>query len=572
MSESGYGARSSTFSRRSMLRGAGVLGAGLSAAALIGCTGGKKEEAPAAAGKAAADGTAPLVRKGTIRQGSGKLSESYDPATMLSAGPAYWGAWGDLAIFENKQTYKLEPMLVESWEVKSPTEVALKVRQGVVFHDKAPTNGRALKAADVAYSLNRHAALLDKEKAALYPRRTNFRFMTEAVATDDATVVLKMSAPNSAILNGMADMRTPIMPVESKDVGFIDPSKIVGTGPFVIKQMDNGGNGTLVANPKYWAKGLPKAAEVTKVSFDTYQANTAAFIGDAVDYLIMTNQPWAVVQEVAKNRPDAQQLKWDYGYIHYLRYNCQKPLFKDERLRRALTLAIDTKAIGDAFYGELAQPTGPLVATWTNEAIPASEIVKRPGWNPATREQDVAEAKKLMTAAGYPEGDITAVIMVFNTPVHPANSERVRAQWLKIWPKIKITLDGPVDSGPFNQRLAAGTFDMMAYSNLPTSDGAVEFQNFYASDGSRNYGKFADAEVDKLCNAAIQEFDIQKRGKLIRDAQEIVIQKSPIIAYYYAKQVAYVTPKWDGYAGYPGPGGQSGSDLVQACRLVSLKA
>ena len=79
---------------------------------------------------------------------------------MLSAGPYYWGLWGNLALTANKQTYKLEPALVESWEVKSPTEIALKVRKGVFFHDKAPTNGRALNAADVAYSLNRHDALL----------------------------------------------------------------------------------------------------------------------------------------------------------------------------------------------------------------------------------------------------------------------------------------------------------------------------------------------------------------------------------------------------------------------------
>lgn len=563
---------SSTMSRRGLIRGAGVMGVGLSAAALIGCSGGSSTTTPApTGGTGAASGPQPLVRKGTIRQGTGKLSEPYDPATMLSAGPTYWGLWGNLALKANKQNFKLEPSLVESWEVKSPTEIALKVRKGVFFHDKAPTNGRELNASDVAYSLNRHAALLDKEKAALYPRRTNFRFMTEAVATDANTVTLKMSAPNSAILNGMADMRTPIMPIESKDTGFNDPSKIVGTGPWMIKQMDNSGNGSLVPNPKYWEKDMPKAAEVTKQSFDTYQANTASFISDAIDYLIMTNQPWREVEAVQKSRSDAQVLKWDYGYIHYMRYNTQKPLFKDERLRRALTLVVDTKAIGEAFYGELAQPTGPLVATWTNEAIPASEIVKRPGWNPATKEADIAEGKKLMEAAGYKEGEITANLMVFNTPVHPANSERLRAQWLKIWPKIKITFEGPVDSGPFNQRLAANNFDMMAYSNLPTTDGAVEFQNFYASDGSRNYGKFSDPDVDKLANDALQEFDVQKRGKLIRDAQEIVIQKSPIIAYYYAKQVAFVSPKWDGYQGFPGPGGQSGSDLVEAARFVSQK-
>ncbi len=565
------GVWSTSISRRRALRGGAIGVTGLAAAALIGCTGGTKSEAPKAGGSAAGGAAGPLVRKGTIRQGTGKLTEPYDPAIMLSAGPTYWGLWGNLALNANKQDYKLQPSLVEAWEVKSPTEIVLKVRKGVFFHEKGTTNGREMDARDIAYSLNRHAALLDKEKVGLYPRRTNFRYMTEAVAVDNSNVQLKMSAPNSAILNGMADMRTPIMPFESKDINFTDASKIAGTGPWVIKQLDSTGSGTFVPNLKYWEKDQPKAAEVTKQPFDTSQATTAAFISDTIDTLTMTNQPWTEVQAVQKARSDAQVLKWDYGYIHYLRFNNKKPLFADERVRRALTLVVDTKAIGDAFYGELAQPTGPLVSTWVNEAIPASEIVKRPGWNPATKEADIAEAKKLMEAAGYKEGEISAVIMVFNTPVHPANSERLRAQWLRVWPKIKITLDGPVDSGPFNQRLAAGTFDMMAYSNLPTTDGAVEFQNFYASDGSRNYGSFADPEVDKLCAAAIQEFDIAKRGALIKQAEEIVINKSPIIAYYYAKQMAFVSPKWAGYEGYPGPGGQGGADLVEAARFVAPK-
>jgi oligopeptide transport system substrate-binding protein len=294
-------------------------------------------------------------------------------------------------------------------------------------------------------------------------------------------------------------------------------------------------------------------------------------VADAIDSLTMNNQPWSEVQAVKSRRPDAQEVQWDYGYIHYLRFNCQKAPFNDDRLRSALRLAVDVKAIGDGFYGPLWDYTGPLVSTWTNEALSSEEIKKRPGWNPATRDADIAEAKKLMAAAGFPDGALTAKLMVFNTPVHPANSERVRAQWVKVWPKMNISFEGPLDSGPWNQRLAANNFDMMAYSNLPTTDGAVEFQNFYASDGSRNYGKFADAEVDKMANAALQEFDIQKRGKIIKDAQEIVINKSPIISYYFARQIAFVSPKIDGIQGYPGPGGQGAADLVEAAKVVSIK-
>ena len=91
---------STSISRRRALRGGAVGAAGLATAALMGCTGGAKDPAPKAAGSGA------LVRRGTIRQGGGKLTESYDPATMLSAGLAYWCVWGDLAIYENNQMYK----------------------------------------------------------------------------------------------------------------------------------------------------------------------------------------------------------------------------------------------------------------------------------------------------------------------------------------------------------------------------------------------------------------------------------------------------------------------------------
>ena len=572
MTESEYWKRG--ISRRGVLRGAGVLGAGLSAAALVGCNSGSKDPAPApAGGTGGAASNAPTKPTGKIRQGTGKMSEPFDPATMLSAGPTYWSMWGNTAIAANKTNFKLEPSLVEAWEVKSPTEIALKVRQGVKFHAKAPTNGRVMDANDIAYSLNRHAALLDKEKAAIYPRRTNFIYMTEAVAVDNNTVVLKMSKPNSAILNGIADMRVSIMPIESKDVGFTDGNKVTGTGPFMIKEMDTQGNGTLVANPDYWEKGLPKVAEIEKRSFDTYQANTAAFIGDAVDQLIMTNQSADIIATVKKSRPDAQELRWDYGYLHYKRFGMTRKPFDDVRVRKALTLASDLKALGEGYYGPgMWEYSGPLVSTWP-EAITAAEIQKRPGWNPATREADIAEAKKLLEAAGIKDGEMSLTMLVFNTPVHPAGCERLRAQWNRVWPKMKITLEGPLESGPMNVRLSAGTFDVVSYGNLPTTDGAVEFQNFYSSAGSRNYGKYSSKDVDAICEKAIGEFNFEARKKLLLDAQELVNKDSPITPEYYAKMAGFISPQWQGdLKSMVGPAGQSGSDLAEMSKWITVKA
>ena len=576
MSETEYWERVRTeqISRRGVIRSASIFGAGLSAAALIGCSS-SKSETPAAGGAPGsntAPGVAPVARTGTLRMSVGKSSETFDPAIMVSSGPTQWGLWSNTAIYRNKKDYKLEPSLVESWEIKSKDEIVLKVRKNVFFHDKAPTNGRVMNAADIAYSLNRHAGILDPQNAARYQRRPNFRGMTKAEAVDDSTVVLKMSLVNSQILDGVADMRAPILAVEnSKDSDFVDPNKLSGTGPWVIKQIDENGAGTLTANPKYWEAGMPKAATVQRPYFENNAANLAGFISDSHDFVSLNNQPYTDFQTLAQKRPDAKQLLWDYGYIHYALFNCTKPPFTDERVRRAMQMVIDVKPIGDGYYGPLWSYTGPLASTWTS-AIQAADIQKRPGWNPTTKEQDIAEGKKLMAAAGFPEGELNLALLVRNTPVHPANSERVRAQWTRVWPKMKITLEGPLDTGPFYVRQTAGKWDILTNSNLPGVTETLEFQNCYTSDGGKNYGFFKDDQVDKLTSQALAEVDPAARGNLLKQAQEIVVQKVPGVYFYCAKTVVFVSPKWTGYESWPGPGGLSGNDMIDGSKLVTLKA
>ena len=560
-------------SRRGVLRGAGIVGAGLSAAALVGCSSSSKQETPAAQNAGASGGSGATVqRTGTLRIVGNKLAESFNPFTMISQGAEYWGLWGNLSIRANKQTSKLEPSLVESWEIKSPTEIAFKIRKGVLFHDKAPTNGREFNAEDLAYSINRHAGLLDPQKIALYPRRTNFRGMTKAEAVDASTVVLRMSKPNSAILNGLTDMRTPILAIETKDSDFIDPNLLTGTGPWVGKQLNKDGGGTYVANTKYWEPGLPKVAGIERTYIDTRPAIVAAFIGDTIDVLTMNTLPYSEVKSVAERRPDAKQMQWEYGFMHFCRFNCAKAPFNDERVRTAFRLVVDVKAMGDAYFGPIWDYSGPISPTWVQEGIPSAEIKKRPGWNPDTKEQDITEAKRLMAAAGFPEGLPSVTMLPHSTPANTANAERVRAQWNKVWPKTKLTFDGPHDSVPFLAKVAAGQFDLLTYALSSTSDGADEFATFFSTDGSKNYGKFSDPEVDKLNEQAVGEYDTTKRTKLVKDATEIVIAKSPMAPFFNPKQVAFLNPKWQGIEGFPGPAGFRDNDIIEGTKFVTLKA
>lgn len=570
-------------SRRTALRGAGGAVLGLSGAALIGCGGGDDESDTTSTGSngtATAGGTGTAAasdgngasggeRTGTMRMALRSAGQALDPATNVSGAIAHWVTLGNLVVRTNKQTWELEGDLAESWEFASDTEIILHVRPDVFWHDKEPTNGRALDAEDLATSINRHAAILDPENAGLYHRRSNYVGLERAEVVDDMTVSLKLSQPSSAIMNGMADMRTTVTPRELLDIGFDDPNQFAGTGPWMVGDLNRDGGGSLVANPNYWEAGLPRAAQIDIELIDQTQATTAAFLGGSTDALSMINLPWTEVQTVAQQRSDAQQLVWDYGYMHYLRFNANR--MQDVRIRKAMQLAQSPKTLGDGFYGELWTYSGPLTSAFVKEAYSADEIAQMPGWNPDTKEQDIAEARKMMDAAGYPNGELELTLMQFYTPVHPSNAERGRAQWRNVWPDMTINLTGPLESAPFFEQVAEGTsFDIMTYSQFPAPDAIVDLGNNYTPTGGRNYGKYENANVTDLIDRALVELDPDARTELAKQAQDILIEEAPMAPLYNARQVAFVDPSWEGIEGYPGPGGTSYHDIWEGTKLVTV--
>ena len=160
-------------SRRSVLRGSMVAGAGLASAALIGCGSGPKKSvnegatggsaapaAPAAAAPQVERAGMPVV-KGTPKKGGTftmPVTETYvqhDQHTAVSS--SEWMVLGERALELDEFTGKLRGNLVEAWEQPDKSTYILKVRKGVKLHNKAPWNGREFDAADLAWNLNRIA-------------------------------------------------------------------------------------------------------------------------------------------------------------------------------------------------------------------------------------------------------------------------------------------------------------------------------------------------------------------------------------------------------------------------------
>ncbi|MFN8559730.1 MAG: ABC transporter substrate-binding protein [Dehalococcoidia bacterium] len=250
-------------------------------------------------------------------------------------------------------------------------------------------------------------------------------------------------------------------------------------------------------------------------------------------------------------------------------YDARRP-FGDARVRQALQLVFDYKRWADNYYSEgLWEHTGPLAAAFP-EAIPSSEIAKLPGWNPATKEQDIKKAKDLMTAAGYPDGAFPFKFFVqAGGNGFPWNDYAIQAQdtLKRIWPAMDVSLDVAPDSGTFGTRSVQSDFDVVVYVIYSAPDAVLDLTDAYHSNGSRNYGKFKDAQIDQLLEKAATQLDTTQRTATFKEIQDkLITTHMPIITIAQPKQIEHLSPKLRGIENLGRPFGGALRDVSQSTK------
>src|SRR5690606_2169429 len=110
---------------------------------------------------------------------------------------------------------------------------------------------------------------------------------------------------------------------------------------------------------------------------------------------------------------DALYYEWINTNWDHLRWNTEEDALNDARVRKAFALATDRKAINDGYWGPgwaniaVLHPDYP--EGWSQE-----KVLTLPGHNPETKEEDRAEAGRLLEAAGYPNGAGINIVIVPN--------------------------------------------------------------------------------------------------------------------------------------------------------------
>jgi len=303
------------------------------------------------------------------------------------------------------------PLLAESWEVSPDLRTyTFKLRQGVKFQNGEPFNAQTVK-----FSFDRAGG----EKSTNKDKRTFANMTTQAVDANTVVVINKEIDPDLLFVLGQAT--AVIVEPKSADTNATKP---VGTGPY---KLDAWSKGSSLVLSKWEGFRNPGAAKIRKVTFRFISdpaAQAASLLAGDVDAF-----PRAATRIVPqfKANPQFQVILGGSRAKTILAFNNKKKPLDDVRVRRAISAAIDRKAVIEGAADGFGVPIG-------SHYVPgAAGYVDTTGVNPF----NIEKAKALLAEAGVK----TPLELTMTLPPPPyarQGGEVIVAELAKIGITVKV--------------------------------------------------------------------------------------------------------------------------------------
>jgi peptide/nickel transport system substrate-binding protein len=426
---------------------------------------------------------------------------------------------------------RLIPGLAESWRAVDATTWEFRLRRGVRFHD-----GSELTAEDVAFSIDRPATL----KASPGPFTTFTRPIVAKETPDRYTIRLKTATPYAMVpydMNSVFIVSKKAASGASTD-DFNTGKSAIGTGPYKLARFARGDRVELARNDAYWGT-KPAWDRVVLRIVPTDGARVTALLADELDAIEYVPTPdmqrirstprfrleqkvsWRTIFFTLDQDRDAPPGVTDKG---------GRPLkrnpFKDPRVREAVAKAINRQAIVDRVM--------------EGAAVPAANLVAPPVFGHVAslkpEAYDLDGARKLLAAAGYPEGFTTTIAAPNNRYLNDDQIAQAVAQML-----ARVGIEAKLSAMPLAAYFprARNLEFPLAMLGWGSFSGDLALRSLVATfdpekgTGAWNWGRYANARLDRLVTQALATVDDRRREALAREAMALAMADRPVILLHH---------------------------------------
>ena len=471
----------------------------------------------------------------------GPNPETLDPAlnSAVDGGNVILHAFEGLLTTDEEGHYQAGQ--AETWEVSDDGLTwTFHLRDGLKWSD-----GSDFTANDFVYSWKR---VCDPDVAAPYAETVlgMVKGYDEAMAgdpdalavsaPDDKTLVVELSSPCS-YFEGLAAFAT-LSPVkestveENGDAWATAPESYISNGAFKMTEWVPDSYITFEKNENYWNADAVKLDKLTFLLIEDPNAAYSAY--QSGEALMIKDVPTEEIPSLEGN---------DDFYIdpiigtYYLSLNLNLKQFQDQRVREALSLAIDRKYVAETIMQGTYTPASNLLGEGWMDTDGSQFMDNANGGKPyidvENYDANLEKAKQLMADAGYPNGEGFPTI-TYST--NDAGYSIPLAEYLqKAWAELGLTVEvDKVEWSSFTPQRRSGDFEIARNGWVGDYSDPSNMLDLFCTTNGNNDGKYSNADYDAAMELSRTTLDATERSQALHEAEDIIMEDAGCIpvAYY----------------------------------------
>jgi ABC-type oligopeptide transport system substrate-binding subunit/class 3 adenylate cyclase len=455
--------------------------------------------------------------------------------------------WAVLALFSGlagygSELYDIIPQMAVSWEL-------LEGGRKYIFHlrdDVRWSDGVPVTAGDFEYAWKRvldpaigshSAGLLHDIKGArdFHQGEVADPDRVGVQALDELTLVVELEGPAGYFLQLLAHpaaLPVPRHVVQAHGAAWTEMANFVTSGRFRLLSWQRGESMVMVWDPEYHGRFTGNVQRVELSFVSDWSSALEMYEADRLDVLGLSMLPPAE-RDRARERHAGEYRSGPGRSTNYIAFDVSRPPFDDQRVRRALALAIDKEALAHVHLGGYSSPA-------TGGFVPPG----MPGHSPGIGlPYDPQQARQLLADAGYPGGrgfpDVDAVNLW-----DQALGQYIQTLW---WENLGIEITWQtIDIGFGESQRAAGlphTWIHRWGADYTDPDSFLRTCPVWFTSGWRNEA------YERLVEQARRLMDHERRMDLYRRADRILVEEAPIAPLYHGRSHMLVKPWVKRYPG-----------------------
>ncbi len=318
-----------------------------------------------------------------------------------------------------------------------------------------------------------------------------------------------------------------------KSTPWTRPENFVGNGAYVPKEWRPNQKIVAVRSPTYWDRANVKIDEIDFFPIELADTEERMF---RTGQLHITNEvPLTKLAVYRRDQPNSVRVD-PYNGLYFYRFNVKRKPFDDVRVRRALALSIDRETL--------------VKKVTLADELPAYDFTPPDllGYKSQhSFKADLAEAKRLLAEAGYPDGKgFPKAELLYNTlEKHRTIAEALQQMWRK-----NLGIDITLYNQEWKVYIDAQHTQNYQFQRAGWIADYVDphvFFDIWETGGGNNDTNWGNPEYDKLLRSALDAKDDTARYEIYQKMEKILVDEMPVMPIFYYTRAKLVSPKVKGF-------------------------